>query len=67
LYLSRGIFAEVTLFYKDRRWQHRDWTFPDYRRDDYQKFFSECRDYLRRRESARRHGDLPGNEEGRQP
>jgi hypothetical protein len=55
------------LFYKDRRWQHRDWTFPDYRRDDYQKFFSECRDYLRRRESARRHGDLPGNEEGRQP
>ena len=48
LYLSRGIYAEVTLFYKDRRWQHRDWTFPDYRRDDYQQFFSECREYLRR-------------------
>jgi hypothetical protein len=50
LYLSRGIFAEVTLFYKDRQWQHRDWTFPDYRRGDYQQFFSECREYLRRRE-----------------
>ncbi len=50
LYLSRGIYAEVTLFYKDRHWQHRDWTFRDYRRADYQQFFSECRDYLRRRE-----------------
>jgi hypothetical protein len=50
LYLSDGIFAEVTLFYKDRAWQHRDWTFPDYRRADYQQFFSECRDDLRRRQ-----------------
>lgn len=49
VYLADGIFAEVTLFYKDRRWQHRDWTFPDYRRADYQRFFSECREYLRRR------------------
>jgi len=49
VYLSRGIFAEVTLFYKDRRWQHRDWTFADYRRADYQRFFSECREYSRRR------------------
>jgi hypothetical protein len=49
LYLSRGIFAEVTLFYKDRRWQAREWTFPDYQRDDYQQFFSACRDELRRR------------------
>ena len=50
VYLSRGIFAEVTLFYKDRHWQERDWTFSDYRRADYRQFFSECRDYLRRRE-----------------
>jgi len=50
IYLSRGIHAEVTLFYKDRRWQHRDWTFPDYRRADYQQFFSECRAYLRQRQ-----------------
>ena len=50
IYLSRGIFAEVTLFYKDRRWQHRDWTFADYRRVDYQRFFCECREYLRFRQ-----------------
>lgn len=49
LYLSRGIYAEVTLYFKDRKWQHRDWTFPDYRRADYQQFFTVCRDQLRRR------------------
>ena len=48
LYLAHGIYAEVTLYYKDRRWQHRDWTFPDYRRDDYQQFFRACRELLRR-------------------
>jgi hypothetical protein len=50
IYLARGIYGEVTLYYKDRRWQHRDWTFPDYRRQDYQAFFSQCRDYLRGRQ-----------------
>jgi uncharacterized protein DUF4416 len=54
LYLARGIYAEVTLFYKDRRWQHRDWTFPDYRRADYQQFFSACREYLRRHQREER-------------
>jgi hypothetical protein len=48
LYLSRGIFAEVTLFYKHRSWQARDWTFPDYQRADYQQFFTSCREYLRK-------------------
>jgi hypothetical protein len=47
IYLSHGIYAEVTLHYQDRRWQHREWTFPDYRHDDYQDFFSKCREYLR--------------------
>ncbi len=49
IYLSRGIYAEVTLYYKHRQWQSREWSFPDYRRADYQQFFSACRDYLRGR------------------
>ena len=52
IYLDRGIFAEVTLFYKDRHWQHRDWTFPDYRRADYHAFFDECRQFFHTRRSA---------------
>jgi hypothetical protein len=47
IYLSQGIFAEVTLFYKHRHWQHHEWTFPDYRRADYQAFFTQCREFLR--------------------
>jgi len=48
IYLSDGIFAEVTLFYRGKRWQSREWTYRNYQRDDYQRFFTECRNYLRR-------------------
>ena len=41
IYLGDGIYAEVTLAYRDRRWQPLEWTYPDYRRDDYQQFFTD--------------------------
>ena len=44
IYLSRGIYAEVTLQYKHRCWQHHEYTFADYRREDYQQFFTQCRE-----------------------
>lgn len=47
IYLSDGIYAEVTLHWQDQRWQHRPWTFPDYRRVDYQQFFTQCRERLK--------------------
>ena len=47
IYLAEGIYAEVTLHYKARRWQARDWTYPDYRRADYHEFFDQCRNFLR--------------------
>jgi hypothetical protein len=43
IYLRDGIYAEVTLAFRQRQWQVLDWTYPDYRRDDYHRFFSECR------------------------
>lgn len=49
IYLSRGIYAEVTLQYKHHQWRHHEYTFADYRRADYQEFFSNCRDTLHRR------------------
>jgi hypothetical protein len=49
IYLSRGIYAEVTLYYKHHHWQHHDCTFADYRREDYQRFFSLCRETLHHR------------------
>ncbi len=50
IYLGHGMYAEVTLHYRHRRWQHHDLTFPDYRRADYQEFFTRCRDYFYRRQ-----------------
>jgi hypothetical protein len=52
VYLSRGIYAEVTLQYKHHRWQHHEYTFADYRRADYQEFFTECRETLKRMKDA---------------
>lgn len=49
IYLSEGIFAEVTLQYSGHRWQPREWTYPDYQRADYHAFFDRCREYYRGR------------------
>jgi hypothetical protein len=46
IYLRDGIFAEVTLVFRQRKWQPLEWTYPDYRRDDYQRFFTTCREWL---------------------
>jgi hypothetical protein len=56
IYLQQGIYAEVTLYYRHHAWQHHQFTFADYRRADYQAFFSECRDWL--------HGQLREAEKG---
>jgi hypothetical protein len=49
IYLSDGIYAEMTLYYQRGQWCHRDWTYPDYRTPEYQEFFMRCREYLRER------------------
>lgn len=49
LYLGAGIYGEVTLYYKQKAWDVWPWTYPDYRRADFQAFFSACRQYLRER------------------
>jgi Domain of unknown function (DUF4416) len=46
LYLGDGIYAEVTLAFRQRQWQPQEWTYPDYRRADYQAFFAACREYV---------------------
>ena len=47
IYLGEGIYAEVTLNYRNRGWQKSDWTYPDYQRQDFQAFFTQCRQSLR--------------------
>ncbi len=46
IYLSGGIYAELTLSFRHRRWRPLEWTYPDYRREDFQQFFTRCREWL---------------------
>ncbi len=49
IYLTEGIYAEVTLYFRDGRWQAREWTFADYRRADYLEFFVAARNLIKGR------------------
>lgn len=49
IYLSKGIFAEVTLAYRNGQWTKNPWTYPDYQSEGYLKFFTQCRQHLRDR------------------
>jgi len=41
--LNKGIFAELTLFFKDKDYQALDWTYPDYRTEGYRAIFRQIR------------------------
>lgn len=45
IYMQKGIFAEITLQYRGslRSYKPQQWTFPDYRTDEYIGFFNEVR------------------------
>ncbi len=44
IFLEKGIFAEVTLFYKDKSFAPWPWTYPDYRTSSYNELFNRIRD-----------------------
>lgn len=46
VFLDEGIFAEVTLIYKNKKFNILDWTYPDYRTETALKFFTEVRKYV---------------------
>jgi hypothetical protein len=47
IYLGRGIFAEVTMHFKNNTFQFFPWTYPDYQSRDYQEFFLRIRHIYR--------------------
>jgi len=47
LYLSGGIFGEVTMHFKNNRYQFFPWTYPDYQSKEYQEFFLKVRHIYR--------------------
>lgn len=44
IYLNRGIYAEITLFYQDKTFNSLEWTYPDYKTPEYIAIFNSIRD-----------------------
>lgn len=44
IYLNKGIYAEVTLFYQNKAFQYWEWTYPDYKTAEYTTIFNEIRE-----------------------
>jgi hypothetical protein len=47
IYLGGGVFAEVTMHFKNNTFQFFPWTYPDYQSRDYQEFFLRIRQMYR--------------------
>lgn len=47
IYLSRGIFGEVTMHFRNNNFQFFPWTYPDYQSKEYQEFFLQIRHIYR--------------------
>lgn len=43
IFLRKGIFAEITLSFKDNSFSANDWTYPDYRSKEYIDIFNQIR------------------------
>ncbi|MBI2252227.1 MAG: DUF4416 family protein [Armatimonadetes bacterium] len=44
IYLNKGIYAEVTLRFKNKTFQSWEWTYPDYQTKDYIEIFNSVRE-----------------------
>lgn len=51
IYLSQGIYAEITLLFRNKKYEPLPWTYPDFRSEDYQIIFQALREkYMRQME-----------------
>ena len=48
IYLADGIFAEVTLFFKDKTFNAWPWTYPDYKSGEYISVFNAIREIYKK-------------------
>lgn len=48
IYIGQSIFAEITLFYKDKTFQPTPFTYPDYRTKDYIDIFNHIREIYKK-------------------
>lgn len=56
LYLDKGIFAEVTLRFRDKSFRKWEWTYPDYCTVEYIQIFNNIRNNLLKNERGKNAG-----------
>lgn len=44
IYLGNGVYAEVTLIYRKGEFTPLEWTYPDYRSEEYRNYFKKVRE-----------------------
>ncbi len=49
IYLGQGIYAEVTLLYRNKRFHALEWTYPDYQEPTSLEFFNKVRSFLKQK------------------
>jgi hypothetical protein len=54
-YLRAGIYADLTLIFRNKSYQALEWTYPDYAKQEIISLFNECR--IRYREALTRRQD----------
>ena len=42
--LQEGIYGEITMFYRHKKWEFLEWTYPDFKTADYLQFLSKVRE-----------------------
>ena len=52
IYLDKGIYAEITLSYRNKQFMPCDWTYPDYRTGEYIDIFTKIREIFMRQTGA---------------
>jgi hypothetical protein len=63
IYLRDGVYAEVTLAFRDQEWQAMPWTYADYRREDVRSFLKSARRRFSQSLPSTAAGPQPGLEE----
>ncbi len=53
IHIGSGIFAEVTLYFKDKTFNAWPWTYPDYRMDEYISIFNSIRELYKNETETR--------------
>jgi hypothetical protein len=48
IYIGKGIYAELTLYYSKGKYNFLNWTYPDYRTENYINFFIKMREKYRK-------------------